>query len=354
VIEWTERPPEQAGAGELARATELVRSRGAVASLCVLRDGQVLLDRSFGCAPDSLFWIFSASKPFIALLVHLLAQRGELGLDDPVARHWPAFGRNGKETITVRHVLQHRSGLQSANGFVGDALAMTGWERSVRAIERATPRWPPGEVPAYQPIIFGFILGEIVRQVTGTELSGLLRKEFLGPLGLADTHLGLPDEHWPRHVPIRGRGLGGAATSRMVNRKATRRAVIPAAGISTTARDLATFYQALLNGGALGGVRILGEEAILEARRPSGGTEIDRTIRVPIRWSHGFQLGGAGRPLGTKSAPEAFGHNGSNCCIGWADPTRRLAFAYLTDRISGSEGARHLGKVADAVLAACR
>ena len=343
----------------VARALDLVRARGAAAQICVLRDGEVVLDDAVGCRADDLFWIFSASKPLIALLVHLLVQRGRLSLDDRVARHWPEFGQRGKEEITVRQVLQHRSGVSVARSASLDALAMTDWDLSVRYIERTAPRWPPGRVPAYHYVSYGFILGELVRRVAGTELPGLLTAEFLAPLGLRDTYLGLPSGLWPRHVPIRGRGPAGLVSQAFVNRPATRRAVIPAAGVSTTARDLARFYAALLRGGELDGVRILDAATVAAARQPSSDGEIDRFLRLPIRWSQGFQLGGrsgdpaAARPMGQLSSPEAFGHNGSNCCIAWADPARGLVFAYLTDRLSvGSEGARHLASVADAIIAA--
>lgn len=327
----------------MIHVAELVHARGARASLCVLRDGRVLLDIG---PPDALYWIFSASKPFVALLVHQLAVRSEVDLDAPVARYWPEFAGGGKGAVTIRQVLRHRSGFATARGFAGDALTMTDWPRAVRAIERAPLRWEPGSVAAYQPIVFGHILGELVRRVTGTPVESLLASEFLVPLGLADTFLGLPSSLWSRHVPVRGYGWGGPVTARVVNRRAVRRAVIPAAGISTTAHDLARFYQALLDGFA--------EAAVAEARRPSGDAVVDRTIGTRVRWAQGFQLGGVGRPMGTLSARDTFGHNGSNCCIAWADPGRRLVFAYLTDRlVSGHSAAAHLGEVADAVLKAC-
>ena len=106
-----------------------------------------MLDREFGCPPDALFWIFSASKPFVALLVHLLAQRSELALDDHVAEHWPRFGRHGKESVTIRQVLRHRSGLPVAHGAARDALAMIDWDqRCARSSRPAFPR-PPGRFP---------------------------------------------------------------------------------------------------------------------------------------------------------------------------------------------------------------
>src|SRR5216683_1581154 len=169
-IDWTECPPRRAGvdAAALERVLELVRARGAVAQLCVLRDGQVVLDRRFGCRADALFWVFSVSKPFVALLVHLLAERGELALDDPVAACWPAYARDGKDAITIRHVLTHRAGVPvSSRSLLGDAMAMTSWDRAVRQAESARPRWPAGQVPAYHTLSYGFILGELLRRVTG-------------------------------------------------------------------------------------------------------------------------------------------------------------------------------------------
>lgn len=362
MIDWVECSPRQAGfdIDGLIRVMDTVRARGATAQLCVLRDGQVVLDRAIGCEPRSLFWIFSAGKPFTALLVHLLAERGDLALDERLAAYWPEFGRHGKDAITTRQVLQHRSGLPVARSMLRDALVMADWERSVAALERARPRWPPGRVPAYHVISQGFILGELVRRVTGTSVRDVLRTEFLEPLGLEDTHLGLPGHLWSRHVPVRGHGGAGRVAQAFINRRSTRQAVIPAAGVSTTARDLARFYQALLCDGELDGVRILRTATVEQARRPSSNGELDRFLGVPIRWAHGFQLGGPApapteiRPMGRLSGPETFGHNGSNACIAWADPVRRLVVVYLTDVLSpGPAGARHMGAVSDAIIGAC-
>ncbi|GAA4262038.1 serine hydrolase domain-containing protein [Dactylosporangium darangshiense] len=359
MLDWAERDTGDVDRDGLEAAARLARERGGAAQLCVVRDGVVVLDRAYGCEPSSLFWIFSTSKPFAALLVHRLAERGAVGLDDPVAKHWPGFAANGKEAITVRHVLQHRSGLPVARSSLRDALAMTDWDASVRAIERARPRFPAGAGPAYQYVSYGFLLGELLRRVTGEPIRELLAAEILAPLGLRDTHLGLPDALWPRHVPVAGRGAGPATAAAFVNRRATRRAVIPAAGISTTARDLAVLYTALVAGG-LGGVRVLGAEALAVATTPTSDGTIDGLIGLPIRWSHGFQLGGPGlqphrpRPMGRTSSPRAFGHNGSNVCVAWADPTRRLAVAYLTNRLEPRhDGAAAQNAVSEALLAAC-
>ena len=351
-------PVDAAG---LSQAVELVRARGAIAQLCVILDGKILLDRSFGCRSDSLFWIFSASKPYVALLIHLLADRGLVSLDDPVAAHWPEFGRHGKNRITIRHVLQHRTGLPAARLPVGDAFVMTHWARSIRRMESLRPQTPPGLAPAYQALSFGFILGEIVQRITGTTVQQCLAAELLRPLHAHHTHLGLSDSLWQRHVPVVAHGFAGRVLQSMLNRRSTRGAVIPSAGISTTARDLAAFYLMLLRGGVAHGTRILRSSIIEDARTPSSDGEVDQCIGTPVRWSHGFQLGGprpapfAPGPLGHLSSRLTFGHNGSNCCIGWADPDRNLVVAYLTNQLHGRRIDRaHQSGVADALLRAVR
>jgi CubicO group peptidase (beta-lactamase class C family) len=320
--------------------------------------------RTFGCSADALFFLFSASKPVVALAVHLLAERGVLALDEPVARYWPAFAQRRKDAIAIRHVLQHRSGLPVARSFVRDALVMTDWDASVRALEQARPRYPPGQVPAYHVLSYGFILGELVRSVTGAPVQDFIAADLLVPLGLRDTCLGLPSDQWSRRVPVRGRGSAELATQVVINRPATRQAVIPAASVSTTARDLARLYQVLLNSGELDGVRVLAAETVRGATSPSSDGELDRYLKLPVRWSAGFQLGGERKassrmgggpgPMGALASRTAFGRNGSYVCLGWADPERQIAFGYVTARLVNRRmGAAHMAAISDAVLAAC-
>jgi CubicO group peptidase (beta-lactamase class C family) len=337
----------------------LIRERGSPAQLRVYARGRVVLDESYLCQPDSLFILFSAGKPLVALGVHLLAERGRLGLDDPVATYWPEFGQRGKHGITIRQVLQHRGGLPVARGMPLDALVMTDWAASVHAIEQAAPAYPPGEVPAYHILTFGFILGEVVQRVTGRPVRDFLRDELLAPLGLeADMCVGLPAAWWDRRVPAHGRGPAELATQLVINRRTTRQAVIPAASVSATAAGLAGLYQALLDGGR----GVLRPQTITAATRPSSDGTVDRYLKLPIRWSEGFQLGGERpggarvgggyAPMGSLSSRRAFGHNGSYVCLGWADPERQIAMAYLASRlVSRPAGARHMSAVSDAVLA---
>ena len=237
--------------------------------------------------------MFSAGKPFIAVLVHKLAEQGRIALDAPVARYWPEFAGSGKGEVTVRRVLQHRSGMAVATTSLGDALAMTHWSRSVHRIERAKLRWPVGAVPAYQYLAFGFILGELVERVTGMPVAEVLREELLDPLNLHDTYLGVPEPQLDRCVPIRGTTSVGRIAAVDLNRRSLRRAVIPAAGISTTAEDVARFYSMLLSGGTVDGTRILAPDTVTRMLRPSSNGELDRYAKAPVRWSEGFQLGGA-------------------------------------------------------------
>ena len=339
----------------------LVGAQNADAQVCVIHRGQVVLDRTVGCEPDSLFLIYSASKPFVALAVHLLAERGALSLDDPVAAYWPAYAQHGKQEITIRHVLAHRAGVPVAGSLLRTVRSMPDWCQSVRDAERARPRYPPGQVPAYHFITYGFILGELVERVSGTPFRQFLADNLLAPAGLNDVHLGLPDEQWPRHIPVRAARPGELINQRVFNRRAVRQAVIPAAGISTTARQLARFYQMLLDGGQADGVRVLEPATIAEARRPTSDGQVDAFIKRPVRWAQGFQLGGPGadprdmsRLLGARSSPHAFGHAGNASCIAWADPGRELVLAYLSSLQEGIDaGIRHVGAVSDAVLAAC-
>nr|WP_084698982.1 serine hydrolase domain-containing protein [Actinoplanes globisporus] len=241
----------------------------------------------------------------------------------------------GKDAITIRHVLRHRSGLPYGKTLGLDALLATDWDRSVRALARARPHTPPGAVPAYHVISHGFLLGEVIRRVTGRPLPAVFEEQIFGPAGMVGTRLG------GSRVPLRG---GPPVMQALFNRRAVRDAVIPAATVAGTARDLARFYRSLLDDGSW---RL--------ATTPTSEGETDRVTGMRIRWSEGFQLGGLAeeRFLGRGSDPIAFGHNGSNACMGWADPGRRLVVAYLTNRLVAGPGrSPHQCAVSDAILAA--
>lgn len=359
--EGVEEDPASLGLdpARLADLLALVRRHGGSAQVTLLRNGRVAVDRRVG---EGLAWMFSASKPVIAVLAYQLVEEGALTLDLPVADYWPEFAANGKGGITVRHVLQHRSGLPTAGarlgGALGDVLAMTDWERQVRRFERARPAYPPGTVPAYQYLAHGVILGELVRRVTGRELPGLVAERIAGPLGLADFHLGLPPERSGEAVPLRASGPAAAVTAAWANREVVRAAVIPAAGLSATTADLARFYLALLRDGD-GSARLLAPSSIRALRRPSDRGQIDRFVHLNVRYGQGVQLGGPRNdvlgwgPFGRTSSPRAFGHNGSNVAIAWADPDRDLVLAYSSGRMTNyPRDFSHMAAVSDAAIAA--
>jgi CubicO group peptidase (beta-lactamase class C family) len=332
--------------------------RGAAAQICVIRRGDVVLDRAIGCAPDALFAIYSASKPFAALLVHLLAERRELKLDHPVAKYWPEFAQNGKGSITIRHALQHRAGIPVTGGLIGTALHMHDWIKAIRDVERTKPRWPAGEVPAYHFMSYGFILGEVIRRVSGRPIREVLADELLHPLGLDDIHLGLPDHALGRAVPVIATHPSEIMNQWLTNRRRTRQCVAPAASMSSAAPQLARFYQMLLNGGALDGVRVMQPGTIAAARVPSSDGP-DAFIKRRVRWAHGFQLGGPNdardltRLMGATSSSDAFGHAGNASCVTWADPSRDLVVVYLSNLQHGIDrGIAHLGEISDAAIAA--
>lgn len=367
----TGEDPRTAGmSGDGLRAVaELVEGEVGRAQVLVRRSGVVALDRAIRCRADALFLLFSAGKPFTAVLVHGLAQDGVVDLDRPLADCWPELAAHGKGAITWRQVLQHRSGLPAVGGVTRDALRMTSWSDSVRAIERARLRFPPGERPAYQTLTQGFLLGEGVRRtlapespVDGAAVRAALLSRVTGPVGLDDVHLGLPPGLGARVVRVVPVGTRAVTAAAWLNRPAVRAAVVPAATVHGTAGDLAAFYDALLAPVTRAAApALLGPAQLAEATALSSDGEIDATLHAPVRWSAGFQLGGPvpdparPRALGRTTSPGTFGHNGSYACVGWADPERDLVLALVTDRLPTPEwGAAFLDEVAARVVAACR
>jgi len=331
---------------------QVAAERGGASSLVVVQGGEVVFEQHVGADPHALFYSFSVSKPFTALAVHLLAQRGLIELDAPIARYWPEFAANGKHEVTVRHVLSHRGGAPYSTGSaIGDALRMSDWESSVDAAARARLRYRPGTVAAYGLLSFGFILGELVRRVDGRPIARFLGEEFIAPLGLEDTYLGLAADTWSRRVPlVKGHPIEHIRAAAF-NHRSVREAVIPAAGIQTTAGDLARFYRALLRGGE----GVVPTAAIAAAREVSSDGERDRVIGHTMRWGTGFQLGYPGqiRPMGSLASASAFGHNGSAVCNVWADPERDLVSAWVNNVILPRRaGLEHISRLSDVVIGA--
>jgi len=256
--------------------------------------------------PETLFVLFSATKPLSAVCLHILLERGRLDLDDPVARHWPEFARNGKAAVTVRHVLTHSGGFpqhppQLPPETWGD------WSAVVQAMEDIQPIWEPGQDTGYHPLNFGWVVGELVRRIDGRPISQFLREEVTTPLGMPDTYLGLPPELETRVARLYAMDKADPGAARAFNRPDVHQAVVPAGGGIGTARDLARFYAMLAGGGTLDGARILSRESVELATSLQVEVHRDRSLGIPMRWALGFHLGGNRVDLQYDWATKIFG-----------------------------------------------
>ncbi len=335
--------------------------------LVVLRRGQVVLDRAAGlahvrrrlaAAPDTPLLCFSFGKMYTALCVHQLIEQGRLEWDAPIARYWPAFGCKGKESATVRHALLHQAGVP-LRGLYCQVWLWPDWERVTRHVAALPAEYPPGTRTAYHLVNFGFILGEVVRRVSGRPVEAHLRQAFLEPLGLRDTSMGLPRAEWPRAGRVYAGHPGRLGTAWLFNRRATRGAVVPAGNLYSTARDTAVLLQMLLNGGEYAGRRYLQPETIAAATA-LGYEGYDATQGGQRRWGHGFHLGGQipvpgelPSGMGRGSSARTFGHFGMGTSMAWADPDAGLVVVFTCNRMLTPEGAlARWCEISDAVWAA--
>jgi CubicO group peptidase (beta-lactamase class C family) len=318
-------------------------------ALCVLRDGVVVVDLREGWRDSArtrdwdertLVDVYSVGKPVIALAVLLLVERGMLGLDDPVARHWPEF----QTPASVRQVLTHTAGLPTFP-VPRDASAWSDWELLCGDLAAARPEWPPGTVAAEHALTYGHLLGELVRRVTGRDPALFVAEEIAGPWRL-DFGFGLDADaqercaelefhgaDWPDRTSERGsvheRAVANPAGARdlaVVNSAAWRTAVVPAVNLHTTAEAVARFYAGLLAGGQLDGHRLL-SPALVEEMTAAHFTGLDRFIGHETTWGLGVQLESDG----------TWGMGGLGGNAGWADPARGHAIGYVTRRLGDFE-----------------
>jgi CubicO group peptidase (beta-lactamase class C family) len=328
-------------------------------AICLTVGGRVVADLWGGTTapgsswrPDTLVNIFSVGKGLLATLAARLTGQGRLDPDSAVARYWPEFGAAGKETVTVRQLLSHQAGLPSVRrrlppGAMLDRAAMTG------ALAAQQPWWEPGTGHGYHVNTFGFLVGEVIRRVTGNTVGSVLRSELAGPLG-ADLYIGLPaaehgrvaDFHWDDPVPpeedrsdLEDDGLmaynayynpSGLSGAGLLNSAAWRTAEIPSANAHGTARGIARVYAALAAGGALDGVRIVDADALGDASAEQVHGH-DKVLNRPSRFGLGFQLTQPERPLGPN--PGAYGHFGAGGSLGFCDPGAGVAFGYVTNQM---------------------
>jgi CubicO group peptidase (beta-lactamase class C family) len=368
--------------GEVAPGFEPVREAFAAnfarhgdigAAVCVYRDGRPVVDLWGGVADpdpdpdagrpwarDTLQLVYSSTKGVTTTAAHLLAQRGALDLDAPVADYWPEFAANGKAEIPVRRLLSHQAGVVALDRPVplADALA---WEPMVAALAAQRPVWTPGTAHGYHGRTFGWLVGEVIRRVSGRSPGGFFAEEIAAPLAL-DFFIGLPAGERgrvsrmvykepdfdfaamsPESIPEEFRDLVAALIdpNSLYNRAFSvtdpaqidfnspevQAAELPASNGIGTARGLARMYAALI--GEVDGVRLFTPETLADAtKEQAGGT--DRVILVPTRFASGYMLPTATNPM---TGPASFGHPGRGGSLGFADPEHGIAFGYVMNHI---------------------
>ncbi|MFG2500645.1 serine hydrolase domain-containing protein [Streptomyces sp. NPDC048441] len=346
------------------------------ASVAVFVDGRKVVDLWGGVADErtgrawdenTVVPVFSCAKGIVSLCVHLLAQQGRLDLDAPVTRYWPEFACGGeshknesdKTAITPRMVLAHRAGLPALDRRLSfDEI--TEWTPVVRAVEEQEPLWEPGTAHEYHGHTFGFLLGELIRRVTGLTPGAYFREAIGDGLGLR-TWIGLPDEevaHLARLAEAAGRpgnpdpeslvmrivtmngafAFPGLDVPHGWNDPALLRAEIPGAGAVSSARGLATLYAAAATG-VDGSARLLTRDTVTDVLRElTAGGSWSGFPDLGARWGSGFLLDAPGfRPmLGARS----FGNDGAGGQFAFGDDEFGVGFAYTANRMIGHGDAR--------------
>lgn len=321
---------------------------------------------------DTMALSFSTGKAALATLVHRLADQELLDYDQKIAHYWPAFGKNGKDKITIRHVLAHQSGLFDIRQNIQSAVQMLDWHDMLKVYENATPRFEPGTKVAYQALSFGWLLGGVVEKVTGQSVCEVFQKELVTPLGLDGAYFGVPASELERVarpiVPNKPQQLEDNQKTRPATQKnllpngrrpltlqekmikltgldpyeaedalmpkgisrfsfftdRVLQSCIPAANGVFTARSLAKMYAMLVNAGEIDGQQYLSPERVRVLSQIQN-TQRDRIMSIPMNWRLGYH-----RILSLgKRVPQGFGHMGYNGSGAWCDPARGLSFAYV-------------------------
>ena len=337
------------------------------ASVFVTLEGEPVVDLWSGAAgPDGEPWredtivnVYSTTKTMASLCVLMLADRGKIEWDAPVARYWPGFEQKGKESVLVRHVMSHSTGLSGFDPAV-TAEDLYDWDGITAHVAAQAPWWEPGTRSGYHAVTQGVLQGEIVRRVTGRSLGTFFREEVAEPLG-ADFHIGLDPVHdarvgelIPPEFAVGEKLPGGGelgqrtlASCRLTGREpltsAWRRAEIPSAGGIASARGVGRVHSALACGGEVDGVRLLsprGVDTIFEEQ--TNGTDL--VLGIPVRFGMGFGLKSDGFPLGPNERVCFWGGWGGSLAV--IDADAKLTVSYVMNRME----ANLLGEMRGGVL----
>lgn len=331
-------------------------------TFCLRRHGQVVLNRGLGhshgngpgdtpeaakilITPDTPICQYSASKAVTAMLIHLLVERGEIHLTDPVSHYVPEFAAQGKRDTTIYHIISHHGGIPAPPPNVDPELLFDD-EGFIRLICDLKPASRGGRKIAYHAITGGAILGEIIRRVTGDTIKEFLRKTIQEPLGFRYFNFGVEEDDIdkvainyhtgpPLLFPVsaivkRALSVSWGDVVRISNDPRFMRVIIPAANLVATGDEMSKFFQLLLNGGELNGVRIFDPVTIRRATTESDRLWFDATMVVPMRYSAGLMLGYSPIGLWGPYTASAYGHVGFINIFCWADPTRQISVSLQT------------------------
>jgi len=322
------------------------------ASVAVYLDGEPVVDiwggfvdpdRSAPWVADTLTNVWSTTKTMTFVCALMLADRGELDFHAPVARYWPEFAAGGKERVEVRHLMGHTAGLSGWTEPL-EAEDLADWDKCTSLLAAQEPWWEPGSASGYHALTQGYLIGEVVRRITGVSIGTWFAAEVADPLG-ADFHIGLPASEDPRVsfvIPPPPMDVSALNPSKVALRTFTsapvdanfpreawwRRAEIPAANGHGNARSVGAVQSVIAGRGEARGVRLLSErgcDAIFEEQ--ANGTDL--VLGVPIRFGMGYGLAGELMPIGPRACYWG-GYGGSVVVM---DQETRLTVAYVMNRM---------------------
>lgn len=317
-------------------------------ALAAYRNGELVLSLAEGFADtqaatyvdqETLFPLFSGSKPLAAVALWQQIEAGRIALDDRVADFWPAFVKHGKDAVLVRHILTHRGGFPKNP----EDFPIHEWgelDRVNAVIEALTLEYPPGQVSAYHFLTQHWVIGELLRLLDGRSYERYLHEEILGPLGLSNTHIRLLPEQEDCCVKLHatdGTDAWGLEVIRSMHALPIFRMVVPGGSLVSTASDMARFYAAIAQGGTLDGVRILRADTVDRMLTVAVDNEIDPSFELPVRRSYGFEIGGLDEPRrhwpGATSTMQTFWHGGMGTSVCWGDRDTGISFAFLANGV---------------------
>jgi CubicO group peptidase (beta-lactamase class C family) len=346
------------GAVREAFRANFVEGRDVGASVAVTLDGELVVDLWGGHADeartrpwerDTIANVYSTTKTMTNLCALMLADRGQLDFHAPVAKYWPEFAQNGKAAVEVRHLMSHSSGLSGWDAPL-TVEDLYDWEKVTSLLAAQAPWWEPGTASGYHSLTQGYLVGEVVRRITGRSLGTFFREEVAEPLG-ADFHIGLDDRHFRRVadlIPpeqtadvlamagdsIPARTFSNPPMNALDSRTAAwRHAEIPAAGGHGNARSVASIHAAIACGGAVGGTRLLspaGCDVIFEEQ--IRGTDL--ALGIPARFGMGFGLNSPEAPLGPNPRTCYWGGWGGSLVL--IDCDAHLTVSYVMNKMNST------------------